>query len=234
MYKIAICDDEKIYISKIASLLIAYFNRINSDVHIETFVDADELIGSKPEDYDIIFLDVLMEGMDGIEVGKAIRKNGIDTMIVYISSYLEMAPKGYTVNAFRYVLKNELDNTFNKVIDEALRELKLQKEFITVEIENGSKHLELRKIVFIDSYKRYVEIHTKDEVFVKHISISELEKQLDNRGFLRVQRSYLVNMQHVTKLKNRIVYLDNGDEINCSKIKYRDIMDKYLDWKGKW
>lgn len=184
-------------------------------------------------EYDLILLDMNMQEKNGIEVAKELRSQKIETPIIYISAYIEMAPYGYVVNAFRYLLKNDLEETFCFAMDDVMKELKHHLETIEVRTENVQIELRLSDIVFVESYKRYVLIHTKKDEYKQYGKISDMEKMLCQKEFLRVHKSYLVNLDHVVKIKNRILFLDNGEEVPCSKERYSEIVHQYVMWKGR-
>ena len=156
--------------------------------------------------YGLIFLDMNMVEKNGVEVAKELRGQGIDTPIIYISAHIEMAPYGYVVNAFRYLLKQALEQTFYLAMNDVMRELKLHMETIEVRTENVQIELRLSDIVYVESYKRYLLIHTKKDEYKQYGKISDMEKMLCEKGFLRSHKSYLVNLEHVIKIKNRILF----------------------------
>ena len=87
-----------------------------------------------------------------------------------------------------------------------MRELKLHMETIEVRTENVQIELRLSDIVYVESYKRYLLIHTKKDEYKQYGKISDMEKMLCEKGFLRSHKSYLVNLEHVIKIKNRILF----------------------------
>jgi two-component system response regulator LytT len=115
-------------------------------------------------EYDLILLDMNMQEKNGIEVAKELRSQKIETPIIYISAYIEMAPYGYVVNAFRYLLKNDLEETFCFAMDDVMKELKHHLETIEVRTENVQIELRLSDIVFVESYKRYVLIRRRTNI----------------------------------------------------------------------
>lgn len=233
VWKIAVCDDETVFLEKIHQLAIQYYTERNMQAEIHCYDNADTFLQSNLVSYDLILLDMNMQEKNGIEVAKELRSQKIETPIIYISAYIEMAPQGYVVNAFRYLLKSDLEQTFCFAMDDVMKELQHHLEAIEVRTENVQIELRLSDIVFVESYKRYVLIHTKKDEYKQYGKISDMEEMLCQKGFLRVHKSYLVNLEHVAKIKNRILFLDNGKELPCSKERYSEIVHQYVMWKGR-
>ena len=153
--------------------------------------------------------------------------------MIFISAYAEFALQGYSVRAFNYILKNDLDQTFYIVMDSLLDELKLQYETLDLKVENMKQSIRLEDIRYIESFKRYVIIHTKKEEYKQYGKISDFETLLEEKGFLRIYKSFLINMNHVEKIENKKAYLNGGITLTCSKERYSEIQHKYLLWKGR-
>ena len=233
VWQIAVCDEETVFLEKIRRLAIQYYTERNMQAEIQCYDNADAFLQSNLESYDLILLDMNMQEKDGIEVAKELRSQKIETPIIYISAYIEMAPYGYVVNAFRYLLKSDLEQTFCFAMDDVMKELKHHQETIKIRTEHMQIEVPLSDIVFVESYKRYLLIHTKKAEHKQYGKISDMEEMLCQKGFLRIHKSYLVNLDHVAKIKNRILFLDSGNELPCSKERYSEIVHQYVMWKGR-
>ena len=181
----------------------------------------------------MILLDMNMQEKNGIEVAKELRSQKIETPIIYISAYIEMAPYGYVVNAFRYLLKNDLEETFCFAMDDVMKELKHHLETIEVRTENVQIELRLSDIVFVESYKRYVLIHTKKDEYKQYGKISDMEKMLCQKEFLRVHKSYLVNMEHIVYATGTAVFLSSGHQLPISRRKRQEFNQNFNAYLGR-
>lgn len=233
MITAAICDDEKVFVDKLVLLLEEYTLQHGIDIKIKKYYDVDSLLEEVNDNYQIIFLDVKLGAMNGIEVARELRKRRIDSVIIYISAYIEMAPMGYEVNALRYILKNDLERVLNYTLDDAFKEVSQKNRCYEIKTQGKSEFIELEKIMYFTSFKRYVEIYTEDKVYKQYRKISDLELELETRGFIRTHKSYLVNMQYIEFFKNREICLKNGTALPCSKTDYQKLKQKYILWKGK-
>ena len=202
-------------------------------VKIQCYQDTEAFLQSDVNSYHIIFLDMILGEKNGIEVARIIRQKNKTVPMIFISAYAEFALQGYSVRAFNYILKNDLDQTFYIVMDSLLDELKLQYETLDLKVENMKQSIRLEDIRYIESFKRYVIIHTKKEEYKQYGKISDFETLLEEKGFLRIYKSFLINMNHVEKIENKKAYLNGGITLTCSKERYSEIQHKYLLWKGR-
>ena len=230
--KIAICDDEQIFLDKLKELLEKYSVTHQIQMEIEEYNTAEQFLKEISNEYDLILLDVRLDQANGIDVAKELRARKIDSMIIYISAYLEMAPRGYEVQAFRYILKNDLDQVLEYTMNDALAELRRRRKEYEIKTQGQTECIPLANILYFASFKRYVEIYTADRTYKQYRKMYELEQELEEQGFLRIHKSYLVNMRYISYIKNREIYLKDGTVLPCSKKEYQNIKNRYILWEG--
>lgn len=105
MYKIAVCDDEKIYRSRLKDLLEKYAQSKGLHFEIFSFENADKLLLNYPENLDLLFLDIAMDGVDGMSAAREIRRSDPQVCIIFITSMYQYALDGYSVKAFGFITK---------------------------------------------------------------------------------------------------------------------------------
>lgn len=230
--KIAICDDEQIFLDKIRRLLEKYSQEHQVPMEISTYNEADNLLKEINNEYELILLDVRLDQANGIDVAKELRARKIDSMIIYISAYLEMAPRGYEVQAFRYILKSDLEQVLEYTLNDAMAELRRRRKEYEIRTQGQTECIPLTEILYFASYKRYVEIYTIRKTYKQYRKMYELEQELSEQGFLRIHKSYLVNMRYISYIKNREIYLKDGTALPCSKGEYQNIKQRYILWEG--
>lgn len=163
------------------------------------------------------------------------REKNQSAVLVFVSAFVEYAIMGYSVNASEYLLKSDLDGTFNNCMLAVRHKLMPNNKFLTLLIDDQEIRLSTENILYAESFKRRVVFHTnlnntpRVEFYAK---LSDVEQQLTTHGFLRLQKSYIINMRHCSKIKSRVAYMRNGDKLSCSKQKYNEIIDTFLQWKG--
>lgn len=234
MLNIAVCDDEKLSVDKLVFKINEYCAANDIAHSVCTYNSGEELISADVDRLDIIFLDVDMGEINGIETAKEIRKTNKNVMIIYASGYVQYAPAGYQVKAFAYMLKNDIDVIFDSIMDDAIEELNLKKNVFKIKLDGKDEALLLDDIIFIESFDKNIDVHISNgEKHTAKAQINDIYSELKTRGFLQIHKSYIVNMQHVTKIKNYIVTLSNGRELMASQRRWKDIVSDYLEWKGR-
>ncbi len=232
MLKIAICDDEEVWITNIANRTKTFFERQNTSIKIDAFINANNLLKQDLRCYDIILLDVNMENLNGIEVAQQIREHTQKAILIYISSFVQYAIKGYSVRAFQYLLKSDLDETFEPCMKDVLIQLPLKNK--TYEIKSLNRKIPLSDIVYLQSKDHVVLVHTKENEKICYLgTLSGAEETINSNNFLRVHKSYIVNMQYILMMKSRLITLTTGETITCSKGNYKEVSRRFLLWEGE-
>lgn len=240
MVRILLCDDNLVFLNRIRE-------KIRNDLKcnkIHGSIYAFGLPREIPEELlascDIIFLDMDFspKSETGLQLAQKIRQVNPKSIIIFLTNYIEYAPAGYKVQAFRYLLKNELEESLEESLLEAITQLGQKKESIQLSISGETVDIYLENILYIESQAHTVVVHIQREEEsasrkVKvNTSISSLDQRLSDRGFLRIQKSYLVNMRRIERLRFDFVMLDNGTELPMSEKGYEEKKKKYMLWKG--
>ena len=232
MLTIAICDDEKKICDYIESRTTEFLAKNDLEAEVSAFYDGSELLKkceNNIQHFDIIFLDIKMKTLNGVECAKLLRDIGVNSLIVFITSSAEYVFSGYEVKAFRYILKTDLVNAFSRVLGECLLELKkLNTSFFTVKTSSSVKNIPLSDILYFESNKRLLNIHTKNEVLSFYEKLDNVENELKEKDFIRTHQSYLVNAQKIKSVSKDSVFLINGFSLPVSKSKATKVKDAYL------
>lgn len=223
---IAICDDEKAIREQINELI----EKEEPGICPEHYETGDILLAAGKQ-FDIVFLDIQMDGTDGIETAKELRERDEDTILIFITAIREYVFKAFDVAAFHYLLKPIEEDKFHEVFQRAKRELekrkKQRRETIFIKTRNRSFILEKDSILYIESRAKKVEIHTAGEIIEAYSSMNEMESQLGD-GFYRCHRGYLVNMAYVAEYDSESVTLNNGEYVYLAKEKYGEFVKAYM------
>ena len=223
---IAICDDEKVIREQIKELAEKEMPCVCDGLY-ET---GDALLAAGKQ-FDIVFLDIQMEGTDGIETAKRLRQRDEDTILIFITGIREYVFEAFDVAAFHYLLKPIEVDKFREVFRRAGRELEKRKskrrETVFIKTRNRSFSLEKDSILYIESRGKKVEIHTTGETIEAYASMNEMEGQLGG-GFFRCHRGYLVNMAYVAEYDSESITLNNGEYVYLAKEKYGEFVKAYM------
>ena len=227
MIEIAVCDDEEIIIERITDLI----KKQNTDCHIESFQAGNELLAAKRR-FDLIFLDIQMDGINGIETAKAVREYDRKAVIIFVTAVKEYVFEAFDVGAFHYLLKPIGEEKFAEVFENAVREVRerqIQKETPTlfIKTKNKSYTFNQSEIIFIESMSRKAAIHTAKNTLEVYAVMNELQQELGN-SFYRCHRGYLVNMDHIAEYSSDMIEMDNGERVYLAKEKYQEFVKEYM------
>ena len=224
MLSIAVCDDEVIECCNMAKRIKDILEDMKIPCIIRQFQSGRELLQAL-ESFDIVFLDIIMQDLDGMKTAQTFREKAFDKIIIFISSSREYVFDAYDVEAFQYLLKPVDNRKLKKVLQKAvLKTEKHSQEFIIVSRERQKKKLFLDDIYYFEIKGRVVDVHGTESIFTYYEQIGELENKLRDKGFFRCHKSYLINLKYVDVYNRQEVTLENGEAIAIAKRRY----DKFV------
>lgn len=235
--RIVLCDDNMEDLAAIEGLLTKY-KESNATVSfdVEQFLDAAKLYRNIKENKlaDIYILDMIMSEKTGIDIGNLIRSIGKESVIIYITSSDDFALEAYGVRAIRYLLKPVSEEAFFEALDYALLLAKPEKDITyPVKTKNGLIAVPYFKIEYIENYSRVLNISLTDGETIKSIFIrksfdEEIKEIAQDKRFIQVHKSFLINMNYVKKLTQSSVLMESGKSIPVSKKRAADVRKEYL------
>ena len=240
MIKVIICDDDFSFAAQLRKDVREILKCLGHAAQIEVFQYPEEIPDPLLSHCDIAFLDIDFKGKNytGIDIARIIRNNCNNAVIIFVTNYPQYAPEGYEVQAFRYLLKGELVLKLKAYLIQAVKHLDTTKQALNINVLGEIITIPLEEIGYIEAQLRMVDIHMIKEApkcaakYSFYSTISSLEESLEPKGFLRVQKSYLVNMRHVKRYQCNEVELTNGVVLKASKQLYAEQKKKYILWKG--
>ena len=228
MVSIAVCDDELLDCLTISAQIRIIMEEMGAAFCVEQFQSGRELLKSLGR-FDVIFLDILMEGMDGMETARQCRRMAFDRMLVFFSSSRDYVFDAYDVEAFHYLVKPVDEGKLRHVLGRAVeRERQLFREYIVVSRERQVRKLFLDSVRYFEIRGRQIEVHEEQGVFTWYEQIGALEKQLEGKGFFRCHKSYLINLKYVDGYNRQEVILENGEKIVIAKRRYDKFAQEVL------
>ena len=216
--KIAVCDDEKVFRDVITAYLKP-FKEENPEILETEFSCGEDLIAAyeRGDRFDLIFLDVEMAGMSGVEAGQIIRKLDITVMFVFITSHTKYVPEAFILSAFQFLVKPVERELFNKEFDRAMRTYKKIKYRYNFTYKGKITVLEVKDIIYVETYNRHLRVISAVGSFEYLGNIAVEEKKLAEFGFIRCHNGYLVNMHYIFRPENSMFELTNHNKIPISK-----------------
>lgn len=237
--KVIVCDDNMMDLQKIEEKLSGYkILHPDKDFEVEKFSDPSLLYQEITESKmaDLYILDMLMPKMTGIDLGRKIRKCGSESIIIYLTSSDDYALDAYGVHAVRYLLKPIEEENFFEALDYGLslfEEKEAKESVYLVKTKDGLAQTPYSKIEYIENVNRKLEVHLVDgsileSIFIRNSFEKEIEKLVEDRHFLQVHKSFVVNLDHVKRLGAGFMLMESGGQIPVSKAKAANVKREYL------
>lgn len=224
--KIAICDDEKEMCSSLKRLVL----KQRPDCEVSLFDSGRQMLQSRQR-FQIVLMDIQMEGMSGIETARALRMKDENAVLIFVTALKEYVFEAFDVSAFHYLLKPVSGETFRRVFDRACREAEKrgreEAEQVFFRTRNRSFTLRKQDILYVESRGRKVDIHTVRECVTVYATMNSLEEQL-GEGFYRCHRGYLVNLAHVSEYEPDRILLEGGETAFMARDKYTEFVRVYM------
>lgn len=231
--KIAICDDEEFYRRRIKELVVSHLKKRGFLFEITLFKNGEEFCENDMNllPYDIIFLDIEMETINGMDVAYEIRKSNDTVAIIFITVVADYVYEGYEVDASRYIMKNDLDRLLPRCMDSLIEKRFFHKKKLRVHFTSGDEDVFISEIIYIESNLHKLCFETTGGKLYQYNTLDDLEKTVSAFNFIRCHQSFLVNAEHIEKIKSYIIYLTDGTEIPVAKSRYSYVKKIFLAYK---
>lgn len=228
---IAICDDLQSDINLLKKYIEKYCLNHYLDFKLSSFLTGETLWENfKKYNYEIIFLDIYMDGKTGMEVAHDIRKINKKCLIIFTTTSLEHAIESYEVEAIHYLIKPLTYNSVSKALDRCKKLCTLADQYIEVMSERIIVRIQLKDLIFAEIFSNVLIIHTVCKDIKTYMSLEKLEKLLEGDNFLRCHRSYIINMDFIKKLDNSIFVLNNNKRIPIRRQNKQKIKQQYANY----
>lgn len=231
-YNIAVCDDYNHILIHISNILKTEFAKIGLNAEITAFDNPISLINShKTNKYDVIFLDIEMPDMDGIEAGKIIKNLSSKALIIFLTSKDELVYKSFEAHPYSFIRKTYMDKEIPKIINDIKEELSKNEYMLKFKIENINYKLYLDDIIYIESKRNYIIIHTIDDAAYKYKdSINKKEDELSKYDFIRSHESFLINLKYIKHINKKTVTLILNLDIPVSRYRMISVKESFLEY----
>lgn len=233
MIKVAICEDSKMDREVLQRIVEYLMQERGLGFQIEIYEDGESLLeGYSNHPVDLIFLDVMMKELDGIEVGRKIREIDQTVEIVYCTSSKDFAIVAYEIHALGYLLKPYEPGRIGAVLDYYVQKHpQKNQKFIEVKSHRKSVIIPFKDILFMESDNKVVYIHTTTQGDIKvYNRLDVLEGDIRDERFLRCHQSYLVNLQYVAGLVDSDFIMIDDSMIPIRKSGRKLIVKKYEEF----
>lgn len=227
MLRLAVCDDEAIFLSAFQAEFnkIAYAENLEKyELHI--FQGGNDFFSAiKDTKYDVVFLDIDIEDINGFEVAKKLQKNYKDILIVFVTNRNDLVFDALSFHPHGFIRKNNLRTDIINWLPYLIEERRAKMQYITFDMSGQRTRLKISNIYYIESDRNYLNVHTMNKCYRFRDSLKSQEDALSNFGFVRVHAAYLVNIKYVFNIGNNSVTLDNGEVIPVSRQRMKTVKE---------
>lgn len=228
MIKIGLCDDQEPMLEMLNKIICSCLIELKIEAEICTYLSGKEVILDL-EELDLLFLDIEMPDMDGIETGHTLRKQGFEGKIIMATGMVERFKEAFTIQAFRFVTKPFEKSEILRVL-EAYMNTRLGMQQIKVYKNRNEFVFQQKSILYVYSCNSEVEMYLEKGIFRKKSSLSEMEEILDNRLFYRISKQYIVNLSEINSYHKGVIIIC-GTELKVSVRRKKEFEKTYMCFK---
>lgn len=225
MVRLAVVEDEALYQNQLKDYLEQYSKEKEIEFKVTFLQDGEDIAEDYKGGYDIILMDIQMRFMDGMTAAELIRKKDQEVIIIFITSMIQYAVKGYEVDALYYILKPVNYFALSQKLDRAVLRLnRNQVHYISIPVEDGVQKLDMSAIYYIESQRHNLIYHTRNGGYSSRGKLMDVEEALAEYGFFRSNKGCLVNMAHVDGIREGCCVV-GGDMVSISRARKNSFME---------
>lgn len=233
MVKIAIVDDEKECSDALGRFLRRYFSSVGREYSLTVYGDGMDFISSYKRAFDIVFMDIRMKCMNGLDAAHELRKMDGSVVLVFVTEMMQYAIKGYDVGAFDFIVKPVDYYSFAMKMDRIMNELSHRRDIrIMVTQYNSCKVLMSSEIYYVEVLGHNVIYHTSQGEVKARGTLAEIQSRLDGAHFFLCHRCYLVNAAYVDGIGENTVTV-HGEEVPLSRLKKKEFFNTLANYLGR-
>ena len=230
--RLAICDDEPMDCALVAQMSREILGAEGVEAELSAYPSAAELLRAirAGRAFHIFLLDVMMEGMDGMELAAALRAGHEDAAIIFISSNREMALRGYEVSALRYLAKPVEREKLREALLYCAASREKKRPLALPTASGGQSRVDPSAIVYVEAWERGVRLDLGAEKLEAKIPISQFAAMLPEGQFAYCHRTLLVNLAYVRHIRFYELELSSGERLPISKYRYPQFKSEFLGY----
>ena len=232
--KIAICEDQAVQVNLLNNKIKKWANDYDIEVTINNFTTAESFLfeWEDYDKYDIIFLDIKLGKISGVELSNIIREKNKNVDIVFVTGFFKYALHGYKVGALQYLMKPIKISDLYFCLNKTQERISNKNDKYMMILETPKKYIKLNcnEIHYCIMFSPYIDIHTSSEKITVRKKISELEREIPSKYFIRCHRSYIVNLKYIKSITKDNVILESSIKIPISRGRYKEVNDTFINY----
>lgn len=226
---IAIVEDEEIPACTLKEYLDLYSKEAGVSFTVERFKSSEELLNNYRSIYSIVFLDIELPGINGMECARQLRKLDETITIIFVTNMSQYAQKGYEVDALDFVVKPVRYPAFRLKMKKAINIISQRtNNDITIKRDNGLYRTSIDKILYVEVFGHLLKYKLIDDTIETRGTLSGIEQTLQDSGFLRCNKCYLVNPKYIKGIHNYDIEMTNGEVLKISFHKKKEFMNALM------
>lgn len=232
MIRIAIVEDAAFDRQVLRDCLREYGQETGTELQITEFTGGTAFLEQYQEDLDLIFMDIMMDGLDGLTTARKLRRRDDKVLLVFVTSMLQYAVQGYSVDAMDFIVKPVTYTGMKLCMDRVVRRLN-ETAPVRLRFTNreGTHSVDAAEICYIESLEHKIVVHTVQGEIQSDMSLAAAEKMVKALPFFRCHVSYLVNLRYVDRVSGNDVWV-NGDRLAISRYRRKDFLEAWSAWLG--
>ena len=230
MLFIGICDDEQAFIKEIKECIINSLNKERIEYEIYVYTDPRQLLSEIKNgkvELNLLFLDILMADQNGVQIAEEIRNEDYTFDIIFVTSSKDFLLEGYSVYPFHYLIKPIDFQTISEVLNKYIK-LREPEKPIVLPTKSGEVILYMKDIYYIEMLNRVIYVYVDGAVYECSMTLKKILEYLKDKQFIRCHKSYIVNLQHVSKVSRARTILKNNHAVPVGRVYYSELMEALI------
>jgi len=226
--KIAICDDEQVIVNRLKQYVSDFFKKKEIEIELHTYNDGNILLADSEKIlFDVLLLDIEMPSISGMEIADSIREENEYVNIIFITNRDDLVYDSLKFTPLRFIRKSRLENELDEALITLVKKVESKNIYYDFITDEGKINLNISEILYIEVYDHKLVIRLKDRAIDTKGSLNKLEKELKNKGFIRIHRCYLINFRYIYSINTKDVILDDKTSLPLSRYKLNETKLKF-------
>lgn len=236
---IAICDDQECFLDELLSLVKTYQKESGYELHIKKYLDGKKLLEeykSKKDKLDLVFLDVDMPEITGVDVAHGLRRDGYEGIICFVTSYEQYAFDAYGVEAMGYLIKPAQYSQLKRLLEHAIIQViykidkeEAQKRYLEIKAKKGIITVDLEKVLYFEKRRNQCVIHLEDGEFVCYDTLKNIYEKLNQVKFCYAHQGFIVNFDKIKEVGPDYIAFGDNREIPVSRKYQKKLSERHMD-----